>query len=152
MRCGKSEMTSSLVCVDASIIVALVTAEAQSARALALWAEWMRGDVQVIAPPLLRYEVTSALRRKVVRGVMSLPDARRALEEALSLDIKLLDPPELSLRAFDLAARFNLPAAYDAHYLALAEMLNAEFWTADEKLYNAVREDFPNIHWLGGYH
>jgi len=142
-------MPRSPVCVDANIIVALVTAEAQSERALNLWAGWMRGGVQVIAPALLRYEATSALRRKVVRGAMSLPDARRALEEALSLDIELLDPPELSLRAFDLAARFNRPAAYDAHYLALAEMMEGEFWTADEKLYNAVREDFPRVRWLG---
>jgi predicted nucleic acid-binding protein len=138
------------VCVDASIVVALVTTEAQSEKALALWAEWIRGDVQVVAPALLRYEATSALRRKAVRGAMSLQDARRALEEALSLDIKLLDSPDLSLHAFDLAARFNRPAAYDAHYLALTEMMEGESWTADERLYNAVRDDFPRIHWLGG--
>ena len=30
-------------------------------------------------------------------------------------------------------------------------MLEAEFWTADERLYNAVRQDFPHIHWLGDY-
>ena len=139
------------VCVDANIVVALVTTETQSEKALALWAEWMRGGVQVVAPALLRYEVTSALRRKVVRGAMSLQDARRALEETLALDIELLDPSELSPRALDLAARFNRPAAYDAHYLALAEMMEGEFWTADERLYNAVRDDFPRIRWLGDY-
>ena len=144
-------MPRSPVCVDASIIVALVTTEDQSKKALALWAEWMRGDVQVAAPTLLRYEATSALRRKVVRGAMSLQDARRALEETLSLDIELFDPGELFPRAFDLAASFNRPAAYDAHYLALAEMMESEFWTADERLYNAVRDDFPRIHWLGDY-
>lgn len=144
-------MPRSPVCVDASIVVALVTPEVQSERALALWVEWMRGNVDVVAPTLLRYEVTSALRRKVVRGMMSLQDARRSLEEALSLSIELRDPPDLSLRAFDLAARFDHPAAYDAHYLALAEMLEGEFWTADERLHNAIQEDFPNIRWLGDY-
>lgn len=144
-------MSRSPVCVDANIVVALVTTEAQSERALALWAKWMRGGVQVVAPALLRYEATSALRRKVVRGVMSLQDARRALGETLSLDIELLDPSELSPRAFDLAARLNRPAAYDTHYLALAEMVEGEFWTADERLYNAVRDDFPSIRWLGDY-
>jgi len=78
-------------------------------------------------------------------------DARRSLEEALSLGIELLDPPDLSLRALDLAARFDHPAAHDAHYLALAEMLKGEFWTADERLHNAIQEDFPNIRWLGDY-
>jgi predicted nucleic acid-binding protein len=61
-------MPNSPVCVDANIIVALVTSKAQSGRALALWSEWMRGDIRVTAPALLRYEVPSALRRKVVRG------------------------------------------------------------------------------------
>jgi predicted nucleic acid-binding protein len=142
-------MPGSPVCVDASIVVTLVTAEAQSERALALWAEWMQRDIEVVAPILLRYEVTSALRHKVIREMMSPQDARRALEEALSLDIELLDPPELALRAFDLAARLNRPAAYDAHYLALAEMMDGECWTADEKLYNAIQQEFPNIRWPG---
>ncbi|MBC7264069.1 MAG: type II toxin-antitoxin system VapC family toxin [Chloroflexi bacterium] len=142
-------MPRSPVCVDASIVVALVTAETQSERALTLWAEWMQGGIRVIAPTLLQCEATSALRRKVMRGTMSLPDARRALEVALSLAIELLDPPGLSLRALDLAVRLNRPAAYDAYYLALAEMMGAEFWTADEKLYNAVRDEFPHIHWVG---
>ena len=80
---------------------------------------------------------------------MDMDDTRRALEEAMSLDIRYLDPPDLPLRAFELAARLRRPAAYDAHYLALAEHLECPFWTADERLYNAVRNDFPSIRWLG---
>lgn len=144
-------MPRSPVCVDASIVVALVTPETQSDEALALWAEWMQAGVEVIAPALLRCEVASALWRKVVRKVMALEDARRSLQEALSLGIEFLDPPELLVLAFDLAARLQRPAAYDAHYLALAELVKAEFWTADERLYNAVRDKLPYIRWLGGY-
>jgi len=145
-------MSNSPVCVDASIVVALVTTEAQGEQALTLWSDWMQRDIQVAAPVLLQYEVTSALWRKAVRGTMSLPDARRALQEALCLDIQLLDSPELCLRAFDLAARFNRPSAYDTCYLAVAEMLDGEFWTADERLYNAIRSEFLRIHWLGMMH
>jgi predicted nucleic acid-binding protein len=42
----------------------------------------------------------------------------------------------------ELASQFNLAATYDAHYLALAERENCEFWTADERLYNSVRDRF----------
>ena len=70
-------------------------------------------------------------------------------DNELMLGVRLLHPPTISLRAFDLAAHFNRPAAYDAHYLALAEMMESEFWTADESLYHAVQETFPNIRWLG---
>lgn len=34
-------------------------------------------------------------------------------------------------------------------YLALTEIVGGEFWTADERLYNAIREAFPVIRWLG---
>lgn len=142
-------MPNSPVCVDASIVVALVTPESQSEQALALWAVWMSRDVEVIAPHLLRYEVASALWRKAARGLMQIEDARQALSVALSLDITFLDPPELPLRAFDLADRLNRPTTYDMYYLALTEIVGGEFWTADERLFNAVRETFPAIRWLG---
>ncbi len=142
-------MPKSPVCVDASLVVALVTPKSQSERALALWTAWMSRDAEVVAPPLLRYEVASALWRKVVRGRMQAEDARRALEVALSLDIAFLDPPELPLRAFDLASRLNRSTTYDMCYLALTDIVGGEFWTADERLYNAVRDTFPVIHWLG---
>jgi hypothetical protein len=35
--------------------------------------------------------------------------------------------------------QFSLPATYDAHYLALAERENCEFWTADTRLFNAIK-------------
>lgn len=108
----------------------------------------MQRDIRVAAPALLPYEVTSALWRKAVRGRMSVPDARRALHEALSLDIELISQSDLCPRAFDLAARFNRPSAYDTCYLAVAETLGGEFWTADQKLYNAVSEGFPRIRLL----
>ena len=71
------------------------------------------------------------------------------MREALALDIHYLDPPGLSLRAFEMAACFKQPAAYDAHYLALADHLSCPFWTADERLYNGVQADFPHARWLG---
>jgi len=50
-----------------------------------------------------------------------------------------------------MATRLNLPAAYDAYYLALAEMLGCEFWTADKKLCNTVKDSLPWVKFLGEY-
>ena len=144
-------MWKSPVCADANIVVIIVVPEAQRPQALSLWRSWLKQDREIVAPRLLAYEVTSALWRKVVRGFLTLEETRRAVHAALEMGVTLLDPPGLSERAFELAARFQRPAAYDAHYLALADHLNCPFWTADERLYNAVHADFPHIRWLGNY-
>jgi len=54
--------------------------------------------------------------------------------------------PDLHWRAVELAARFSLAAAYDAHYLALAEHLGGEFWTADGRLARMVQASLPWVH------
>jgi len=129
----------------------IVTPEAQRPRALALWQSWLQENRAVVAPRLLAYEITSALWRKVIRGFLTLEEGQQALEAALALGVLYLDPPQISESAFVLAAYYQRPQAYDAHYLALAEHLACPFWTADERLYNAVRSEFSNIHWLGDY-
>jgi len=59
--------------------------------------------------------------------------------------------PGTHARALELAHRFGQPASYDAHYLALAERERCDVWTADERLWNAVREELPWVHWVGAY-
>ena len=144
-------MQKSPVCVDASIVVKIVSPEELRSLAVRLWQSWLDQDREIVAPHLFEYEVTSALLRKAIRGALSLDEARRALDVALGLKVTLLDPPGLSEQALELAVRFSRPAAYDAHYLALSEYLCCPFWTADERLVNATRSDFPYIQWLGDY-
>lgn len=55
------------------------------------------------------------------------------------------------MTSYELANRFNRPRAYDAQYLALAQRLDSDFWTADERLFNAVNETFSQINWLGNW-
>ena len=139
----------SQICVDASLVVAMFMPERFSRAALALWKDWTLDEVQVAAPLLLRYEVVSAFSRKVLQGVISQEDCDEALQNFLALDIELGDRPVLSLRAVELAKKFNRPNTYDAHYLALTENLGCPFWTGDERLYNAVHSGFNDIFWLG---
>jgi predicted nucleic acid-binding protein len=54
--------------------------------------------------------------------------------------------------AYELAIRFNRPRAYDTQYMALAQRLNCEFWTADERLVNSTQTQFSQIRWLGDWH
>ena len=144
-------MNKSLVCVDAGVLIKLVMAEEDSDRADALWEQWKEDGVKVVAPALLLFELTSVLRKKVHRGLLEPEEGKRAFDTVHRLPVQVLAPSDLHRRAWELATRFNRPAAYDAHYLALAEMMNCEFWTADERLFNTVRDELSWVRWLGAF-
>ena len=136
------------VCVDASLTVALLMPERHTARATSLWESWANQNMRVVSPSLLGFEVTSALYRKVFRGIISKEDGVAALREFIALDIEMLTLPELHFPATDLARQFNRPNTYDAHYLALSNHLSSALWTADERLYNTVKDKFTFIRWV----
>ncbi|MFQ5611019.1 MAG: type II toxin-antitoxin system VapC family toxin [Anaerolineae bacterium] len=142
-------MSTSLVCVDASIVVQLVTGGTHVAPIIDLWKGWHQAEALLVAPALLYYEVNNALRRYVVYGELLPDEAAQALEAALGLNIALYGDAALHRQALNLAERLSLPAAYDAHYLALSEKLNAEFWTADRRLVQVVQPALPWVHLVG---
>ena len=52
--------------------------------------------------------------------------------------------------AFDWATRLRQKSAYDGFYLAAAEQLGIELWTADQALVNNARQVGANwVHWMG---
>jgi predicted nucleic acid-binding protein len=51
----------------------------------------------------------------------------------------------------ELAHELQRPAVYDTHYLALADILGCDLWTADERFFNSVKEWQPRIRWLGEF-
>jgi predicted nucleic acid-binding protein len=140
---------NSLVCVDASLVLKLVLGEDDSPRAIGLWRHWIDESVTVAAPPLLAYEVTSVLRTKVYRGLLAPETGDEAFREIHAQGIHYVVPENLHIRAWELAKRLHRPAAYDAHYLALAKILGCEFWTADARLAIAVKEKLPWVRHLG---
>lgn len=142
---------NSQVCIDANLIVAILVTERFTDAATTLWENWILSETQPVAPLLLHYEVVSVLRRKVYSNQIASEDAHAALGEFRMMDIQWQDSFALTLRAYELAEAFNRPRAYDTHYLALAEHLDCPLWTGDERLYNAVHENFPLIRWLGNY-
>jgi predicted nucleic acid-binding protein len=71
------------------------------------------------------------------------------MKTALSQPIDFYDEESFHEAAIETAWKLNRPATYDAHYLALAEKLGAEFWTLDQRLFNAVRHQLPWVHLVG---
>ncbi|MCS6938258.1 MAG: type II toxin-antitoxin system VapC family toxin [Roseiflexaceae bacterium] len=141
-------MPISPVCLDASFLLRMLLDKATGPLADTLWETWHREERRLVAPTLLYYEVASALHRYAVHRRLSSAEAETLLDLALRLDIELVGDSELHRRALQLAGAFSLPATYDAHYLALAERLGAEFWTADARLVRAVQSRLPWVHSL----
>ena len=135
------------VVVDASLAIKWVLREEDSQVAKALLQTWKSEGVSVLAPGLFTSEVTNILHRQVVSAKLSYNDAQQLLKKLLSIGIifDFSDYEEISIRAMDFAHQFNLAAAYDAHYLALAEYYGCLFWTADARLFHAVSGKLPWI-------
>ena len=138
-------MNSSWICVDANLVIRLVADPADES-IQACWERWASEQRQLAAPTLLPYEVANVLYRYQKLGFIGAAAVQLALKAALALPLELHGEPELHWRALELANRFSLPAAYDAHYLALAELLDGELWTADEGLARAVESSLPWVH------
>jgi len=137
------------VCVDASFVVPLVTRPHGDSPFPRLWSEWHAAGRRTAAPTLLCYEVTNALHRYVVHGELLPDEATAALDVALDLGVTWFGDAELHRRALGMAQERGLPAAYDAHYLALAERLGADLWTADRRLHQAVGAALPWVRLVG---
>jgi predicted nucleic acid-binding protein len=142
---------NSRVCVDASTFIKLLIFEELTPQARSLWEFWAEHETVIIVPFLFFFEVTAVLRKKVYRGFITPLEGEAALEEALEADVELLSPSGLHRRAWELATHLNRPTAYDAHYLALAEMFDCQFWTADQRLYNSVKNELHWVSWLGDF-
>ncbi|NOZ06347.1 MAG: type II toxin-antitoxin system VapC family toxin [Chloroflexi bacterium] len=143
-------MSTSWICVDANIVVPLVVGSANVDRIIALWTAWHKGNHPLVAPTLLPYEVSNALRRYVAHGDLLPHEAAEALDAALHLGIILEGDTDLHKHALSLAEQFSLPAAYDAHYLVVASRRQAEFWTADRRLAKKVQSELPWVHLVEG--
>lgn len=135
-------------CVDAGCVIRLV-ADPQDAAIQQRWTEWENEQHRLVAPALLFYEVANTLHRYHRSGERSVEAMQSALADALLLPVELHGDPALHRAALAFAARFSLPAAYDAHYLALADRVGAEFWTTDRRLANSVRPKLPWVRLVG---
>ncbi len=137
--------TSLTYCVDASFVIRLIESGGENTETVLLWEQWHERGCEIVAPTLLLYEISNAFFQYVRHGMLLLDEAQDALQAAIDFDITLYGDELLHTDAMDIARKYGLKASYDAHYLALAEQLGAEFWTADQRLSRAVQ---PHLDWV----
>ena len=137
------------VVVDASLAVKWLVEEGDSDTADELLESWEGQDTRVAAPHLMPFEVANALHRRVVQGELTVETAVDLIDSLFSSRLELHETPHLHGRALELASRLDQGAAYDSHYLALAERLGCDLWTADERFFRAARGGATAVRWIG---
>lgn len=142
-------MPTSYAVLDSGTLLATVQTETHTKQAKALIRLLAEQQMQMIAPTLLYYELVAVTRKWVYRKLTSQEKAEAALDTLLRYPVTVVVDEALLRRAYALALEHNLPTAYDAQYLAVAERYQAGFWTADERLFNSVSTNLSYVHWLG---
>lgn len=134
--------------VDASVILSAFFPDEDQAQAQTLIREHVMGRVELAAPTMLLYEVTNAVVQARRRERISDEQAGNVLTSFEGLGIAL--KPVTWQQILPLALRFDR-SAYDAAYLALAEMTEQPLITGDRRLYNAVHEHLDWVQWVGDF-
>jgi predicted nucleic acid-binding protein len=121
--------------VDASVAAKWFLPETGTEAARWLRDRHVNGEIRLVAPDLLAYEVANVLRYQPSMGSDQLV---RLLEDLFALDLGLDSASETSMGAAASAAfRMGL-SIYDSTYVALAERLDTVVYTADEEMLRAA--------------
>jgi len=137
-----------LLVLDASVAIKAILPNPLQGHCRALVRTF--AEIAPVAPALWAHETTSAIAKTVHFGLLSEIEGRRALEHLAALGVQLFTPSlAQNQAAFDWTLRLKRAAAYDSYYLALAQTLDCPYWTADSRLFNALKDEkLKWLHWI----
>ena len=118
------------VVVDAALVAAALIDDGPTGT----WADGVVARGDLAAPHLMPVEVANILRRTVLAGDLSVEVATLAHNDLLALRVQLYPYEPFAKRVWEL--RENV-TAYDAWYVALAELLDVNLATLDSRLARA---------------
>lgn len=132
--------------IDASVACRFILSEDLSDKARLVLQGFLDGELELISPSLVNYEVGNALWKSIRQGVLGLPDAKLALSDFL----------RLGLAPFELEGKGHIDALtwgaevdstyYDSVYVSLSKSTGATLLTADDALYEKARGETQVVH------
>lgn len=132
--------------IDASALLPAYFPDEDQAPSQRLVRNYVLGDLELVAPTLLVYEMTNAIMQAIRRGRIRENQGMEALDSFDGLGIPLFSVSWREMAEF--AHRFDR-SAYDASYLALADKRGEPFVTGDRRMYNAVKNHLDWVIWIG---
>jgi len=139
-----------LYVIDAGVVVKWFIPEVDSDIAHQLLERYLQGVDTPVAPDLLIAECGNVFWRRCRQGDITPDEATESLADLLTLNVPLMPATSLVPSALQLALQHQR-TVYDALYLALAQERNCDLITADERFFNALSAQFPQLqllrHW-----
>jgi predicted nucleic acid-binding protein len=135
--------------LDASVILKwYLLDEEYGAQALILLQQRTAGELEILAPSLLAYELMNGLviagrRARLDQGTISL-----SFKGFMMLGVQFYDLSFLADKVLQYSRLYGR-SIYDSSYLALADQEGIDLITADERLFNSVQNDLPWVRWIG---
>lgn len=120
-----------MIVIDASVLANAVADDGPDGQRVR---SELRAAGELAAPDLIDVETTAVLRKRWIAGTISEERFALAIEDLGDLSIDRYPTLPLMRRACELRANVT---AYDAAYVALAELLDCELLTGDRRLANA---------------
>jgi len=131
--------------LDASVVLKwYLSDEKLSSSALSLLDRHVFGELEILAPSLLEYEVINGLMIAQKRGRIKETIILEAVEGFINLGIKYHSPALFYPTALQFTQKYDI-SFYDASYLGLAHKEKAFLITADSRLLKACQKDFKWI-------
>ena len=120
-----------MIIVDSSAIIALYFPEKYSEEVSKI----LEKEADVHTLDLSFYEVTNAIRKRVIRKEISVEDAKEVYKKVkdLFMSLKIHRVDEVIDDAFELALKYSI-SVYDSSFVQLAIKYNGKLLTTDERL------------------
>jgi predicted nucleic acid-binding protein len=129
---------------DSCVVAKWFLPEPDSDAALRVLTHMQAAGGQVIVLDLAFPEVANVVWKHARRGLIDVADAERLLELLLRTSVRIEPARPFLQSAFKIAAKYDR-AVNDALVVTAAVQLGVAAVTADERLYNAIRDDFTNV-------
>jgi predicted nucleic acid-binding protein len=130
--------------LDSNVALKWVLPEGDSAKAIRIRNEFLKGRHDLLAPDVFVGEIGHSLTRLERRGLILPPDGAVKFSDILAALPQINASLPVSTRAYDISSQFR-HGFYDCLYVALAEREGCELLTADAKLITNLQGTFPFI-------
>ena len=122
--------------LDASVIAKWFLEEEGTEKSLRIRDKYFKGEIDIVVPDLLIYEVLNVLRYRDFNE----EEIDKAMNSLFSMDIFFVDPSKRGMSSTTKIALEEDLTIYDATYVSLSDQFETKLITADKELHNKTKE------------